>query len=395
MISPAAPCVNDKQSSQETKPFRVLSLDGGGMRGLYTATVLQTIATHYAKKRNVKALDVGLGFDLIVGTSTGGILASALAFGLPLESLANLYRVEGPKIFSDPMPDIIPADGVISGLWRNKKIIKWLLRNIAKPANKNHHLRETLTGFFGTESLADLYSRRKIGLCIPSVRAEQQTAKVFKTPHLERFTMDGEYSLVDVCMATSAAPIYLPLVDIKDPRGETVVFSDGGLWANNPIFVAVLEALELTAKSPRPIQILSLSTCPAPEGEVILPGKEGYGLMQWRAGTKIVSLSLNAQANGSDYMANLLQNRLRERGCDLNITRLRSSALSLSQIQKARLDSATPDALRILGQMGLQDGGEAIRLCDGGGASRCKDGQLLHDVFQEMPELKLTETQGE
>jgi predicted acylesterase/phospholipase RssA len=111
------------------KPFRVLSLDGGGMRGLYTAVVLETLAMHFARKREPRAdsLDIGKGFDLIVGTSTGGILACSLAFGLPLSKLADLYRVEGPKIFTDPMPD---NDDTL-------KLVRWLLRNRKKAANKD------------------------------------------------------------------------------------------------------------------------------------------------------------------------------------------------------------------------------------------------------------------
>jgi Patatin-like phospholipase len=58
--------------TQGLPPFRVLSLDGGGMRGTYTATYLDKIADTFAKRRNVGALDIGAGFDLIVGTSTGG-----------------------------------------------------------------------------------------------------------------------------------------------------------------------------------------------------------------------------------------------------------------------------------------------------------------------------------
>jgi len=77
--------------TQGLPPFRVLSLDGGGMRGTYTATYLDKIADTFAKRRNVGALDIGAGFDLIVGTSTGGIIAPALATGVPLSDIVALY----------------------------------------------------------------------------------------------------------------------------------------------------------------------------------------------------------------------------------------------------------------------------------------------------------------
>ena len=347
------------------------------MRGLYTATVLDTLAKHFASRRGVGALDIGKGFDLIVGTSTGGILATALAHGQPLKKLLDLYRVEGPTIFSDPMPDT----------GQGFKMLRWLWRNKSKAANKNSHLRNVLERFFKDETLGQLFQRRGIGLCIPSVRAEQQTTKVFKTPHTGRLTFDSGYRLVDVCMATSAAPIFLPLVDIPDPNadGQNFVYADGGLWANNPVLVGILEALELTAASRRPIQVLSVSTCAAPEGELITPGAESFGVVQWRAGTKIVSLSLNAQAAGHQYMAKLFQDRLRELGCSITVTRLQSSSLSTDQMRWMRLDAASSEALRSLSQLGSHDGQTAIGLCDGGSSCTCADGLLIRDVFNDMP----------
>jgi patatin-like phospholipase/acyl hydrolase len=368
---------------EQSKPFRVLSLDGGGMRGLYTATVLDTLAKHFASRRGVGALDIGKGFDLIVGTSTGGILATALAHGQPLKKLLDLYRVEGPAIFSDPMPDTA----------QRLKMLFWLWRNRSKAANANSHLRSVLERFFKDETLGQLFQRRGIGICIPSVRAEQQTTKVFKTPHAERLTFDAGYRLVDVCMATSAAPIFLPLVDVPDPNadGQNFVYADGGLWANNPVLVGILEALELTAATRQAIQVLSVSTCAAPEGELITPGAESFGFFQWRAGTKIVSLSLNAQAAGHQYMAKLFQDRLRELGRYITVTRLQSSPLSNDQMRWMRLDAASAEALRALSQLGSYDGQAAIHLCDGGSSCTCVDGQVIADVFNAMPAIQHNE----
>ena len=70
-----------KKTKGYTKPYRVLSLDGGGMRGLYTASVLKSLMNRVSKPGNDK--DIGKGFDLIVGTSTGGILACGLVAGIP------------------------------------------------------------------------------------------------------------------------------------------------------------------------------------------------------------------------------------------------------------------------------------------------------------------------
>src|ERR1700732_1125161 len=87
------------------------------MRGTYTATYLDRVASAFAKWRGVAALDVGGAFDLIVGTSTGGIIACALAAGVPLSEVVELYRQHGPAIFRRPLPAKltgVPGDHV----WR-------------------------------------------------------------------------------------------------------------------------------------------------------------------------------------------------------------------------------------------------------------------------------------
>src|SRR5438874_675533 len=89
---------------KHAQPFRVLSLDGGGMRGTYTATYLDRVAATFARQRKLAALDIGATFDLIVGTSTGGIIACALAAGVGLDKVVELYRTHGPAIFSRPVP---------------------------------------------------------------------------------------------------------------------------------------------------------------------------------------------------------------------------------------------------------------------------------------------------
>src|SRR5690242_9615125 len=87
-------------------PLRVLSLDGGGMRGTYTATYLDLVAHGFSERRESGPIDIGAAFDLIVGTSTGGIVACALAAGVPLKSVVALYREHGATIFRRRMPSV-------------------------------------------------------------------------------------------------------------------------------------------------------------------------------------------------------------------------------------------------------------------------------------------------
>lgn len=92
-----APSTTPEPGKPALKPYRVLSLDGGGMRGIYTAEFLERLTCYFARSRNVEALDLGKGFDLITGTSTGAIVACALAIGKPLNDVVELYREHGPE----------------------------------------------------------------------------------------------------------------------------------------------------------------------------------------------------------------------------------------------------------------------------------------------------------
>ena len=87
-----------------TDPFRVLSIDGGGMRGIYSAAYLAGLSDRFARERRAEALDIGKGFDLITGTSTGAIIACGAAAGLPMSKIVELYREHGPGISAAPMP---------------------------------------------------------------------------------------------------------------------------------------------------------------------------------------------------------------------------------------------------------------------------------------------------
>ena len=154
------------------KPYRVLTIDGGGMRGLYSATVIDTLARRFARKTGNDTLDIGKGFDLIAGTSTGGILACALAKGVSTQELIKLYRQEGANIFQDPVPE--------------KKWLRWAWRNRNKPANNAEHLCKCLKKHFGDDTLASVYKARKIGLCIPTVNMATHKPWVFKTVLVQR-----------------------------------------------------------------------------------------------------------------------------------------------------------------------------------------------------------------
>lgn len=321
----------------DTKPYRVLSLDGGGTRGLYTAVLLEGVARRIARQNGVPddKLDIGQHFDLIVGTSTGAIIAASLAAGASLDPVIRLYREKAAAIFRDPTPAA------------NLAFIAWLFRTAWRPANDTYPLHEALTGILGSETLGQVYARRGIALCIPAINASTRKAWVFKTPHdtrNHRLQRDNDVTLVDACLASAAAPIVFPLKEIcyrAEPGSPVRWFTDGGLYANNPVVVALVEALAFAPKD-APIEILSVSTCPPVTSEPVTSACARPGLVSWIRGLRIIETSLDAQAfahhNAARFLAAALDRRI-------TYIRLEDPPLSVEDMRKLRLDNPAADCL--------------------------------------------------
>ncbi|MGE0330212.1 MAG: patatin-like phospholipase family protein [Ramlibacter sp.] len=278
------------------EPFRVLCLDGGGMRGAYQAAYLATFGDRIRESlRQGPQLDIGSAFNLIVGTSTGGIVACGLVAGVPLASIQQLYGEAGGKIFPFQLARSLPLVGRLvraSGLGLRKG---------------DQALREILQLTLGDETVASVFERRGIALAIPALDINRHAAVVFKTQHLNRLNgRDNSRTLVDICMATSAAPILRSMARLQEPggAGATATYVDGGLWANNPGLIGMMEAVEILkdCAEDRPIHLFMLGTLPSQGGEEIRPSAIHRAAFGWDFGLKAIAASLNAQAGGYDYL---------------------------------------------------------------------------------------------
>ena len=353
-------------------PFRVLSLDGGGMRGTYTATYLDRVGDAFAKRQGIKKLDVGAAFDLIVGTSTGGIIACALVAGIPLSDIVDLYVTHGPKIFSCPLPS--GALGAILNTWKRPLAL----------ANGTTVLRKALTDKLGTTTLGDIYAARGIGLAIPAVEMSQHRAWVFKTPHLKETTnhRDDNYTLVDVCLATAAAPIYRSMAALEHPDNSSSgfnVFVDGGMWANNPVLTGLIDALDLTLPS-QEIQIFCLGTCPMPAGEQIAKSALNRGLGEWKFGGEVASLAVDAQQFAYDHMAKKIARHL-NRNC--TIIRFPSEKVPAALIPYLQLDETRAEAMEALINQARTDADMTNSKC--AYADTDTEAALICDLFNTAP----------
>jgi uncharacterized protein len=205
--------------------FQILSLDGGGIKGLFSAAVLAKVE---------EDLDIILAdhFDLIAGTSTGGIIALGLGAGLRPADIVKFYVDEGPRIFSQHL---------FNGLQH------LVFRKFGARA-----LEAALKRCFREKTLGESVKR----LVIPSYNLDADEVYLCKTPHHERLRRDYRAYMWQVAMATAAAPTYLPAFNGLD--GVRLI--DGGVWANNPSIVAITEACSMLNVPLSSIRLLSLGT---------------------------------------------------------------------------------------------------------------------------------------
>ncbi len=331
----------------QNKPYRVLSLDGGGMRGLYTASVLQTLSNCFSQP-NSGNKDIGKGFELIVGTSTGGILACGLAVGVPINKIVELYFKKGKKIFTDPFP----AKKTVKKIW-------WIVKNSRKAVNSNKALSQELKDIFHNKTLGQVYNERKIGLCITAVNLMDHSPRVFKTPHDPLKNMDNNRRLTDICLASSSAPILFPIANIPDPESSNIYegFVDGGLWANNPVLVALVEAI-ICSKKEQPVEIISIGSCSPPKGQTVLEKDINKGFIGWRAGIGPMELAMDAQSKSNLFVSDFLSSQLKKLGKHITIYRLKQKAPSAEQVKFLSMDQADEQTCSMLIKWGKKDAGE-------------------------------------
>jgi uncharacterized protein len=269
----ASPQRRVPQAWPKDRRFRILSIDGGGIRGIFPAAVLAGLERHFTGGSSIAAC-----FDLVAGTSTGGILALGLGAGYSAGELLDLYVRRGWEVF--------PPLGSLRGWLRDK-------RHYARYLYDRDALQHLLTDKLGDA----LFGDSKVRLCIPAFEGRHSEVFVFKTPHHSDYRTDRFERMVDVGLATAAAPSYFrPL----EHRGYTLV--DGGVWANNPIMLALIEALISFDLDRDQIDILSLGC--GDDKYVVSDGEIAKGgLWHWK---KIMGAAMRLQSLAATNQARLL-----------------------------------------------------------------------------------------
>lgn len=299
--------------------MNILSIDGGGIKGLYSAAFLAGLENKFGKETHNC-------FDLVAGTSTGGILALAIAARIPVKDIVEFYKEWGPRIFRTRFN---------------------IFRNLLFSKYSNKELIKALQNIFGNTRIKDIYSQDKcVSICIPSIDVIQGTPTVFKTPHDIQLSRDNEQYLWEIALATSSAPTYFPVAKIRIPRSSAwKLFVDGGLWANNPSLVAITEALTYQKQTIENIYMLSLGNI---ESTTSLSSNTylNKGFVLWRA--DIVGITMDTQ---SIAVHNQIQLLFGSKGLSDHYIRIQHKP-NKHQNSLRKLDFATPSNLNDLEALG-------------------------------------------
>jgi patatin-like phospholipase/acyl hydrolase len=240
--------------------FQVLSLDGGGAKALFTAHVL----AHLERDLGIRVVD---HFDLVAGTSAGGIVALGLGIGLSPAEIVEHYT------------------GLIDRVFPRRRQRRLRFSRLTRPAYDGDTLREVLVGVLGDRVLGESSKR----LLVPSWDVQSGQVHIFKTPHHERLARDWSVPMVDIALATSAAPAYFQAASVMDAG-----LIDGGVWANNPSVLAIAEAVSMLGAPLDAIRVLNIGTMdPFTDHSARL---DNAGMARWA--TKAVPLILTASSRG-------------------------------------------------------------------------------------------------
>ncbi len=254
---------------------QILSLSGGGFLGLYTVAVLAEIERHTGAQITSR-------FDLLAGTSIGGIIALALAAGKPAQEILAAFEQHGERIFGSAPPPtsrLSVARDFIGRLFRSK--------------HETQPLRETIEEIVGPDTrIGDL----KHPVLIPAVNLSRGAPQIFKTPHHRDFRLDWELKVVDVALATSAAPTYFPLAKIGDS-----LYTDGGLFANAPDLIALHEAVHFLGHNEKNIRLLSVGTTTS-NFSFADPSNRNFGIEKWFKGARLMNVMIASQQSSVDFM---------------------------------------------------------------------------------------------
>ncbi len=259
-----------------TGTFKILAIDGGGIRGVFPAHILQCIEQRLS-------MDIVNTFDMIAGTSTGAIIAAGIASHKSAEDIASLYQSHGHEIFGTPKKSLWPT--------------KFKQGFHSKYCNAS--LQTVLKTQFGETRLGEISKP----LLLPATDIGNGGVHVFKSNYNSDFNRDNQVLVREAVLASCSAPAFFDPATVDNYH-----LADGGVWANNPALAAVIDARYRLGIALDDIQVLSLGT-----GQSITAygrqERKGWGLLTGWKNLEFIGFLLSLQAQSTqNYLQLMLKN---------------------------------------------------------------------------------------
>ncbi len=343
--------MNKVEIQENKRALRILSLDGGGVRGILQARILKNME-QYLNHKDGSELPLGKRFDLIAGTSVGAIMGLSLAIGKSASETLQHWAGE---------PD---GAGKIQEIFgRPRSFPQWLLR---KTMYDSDALKKALENWFKNDDESDM-KLRDLGplndlphVVITSTALARPSLRSWKSPWTKDFVSRADRKLSEVAYASAAAPTFFApsgseRTDSPGGSGQADAPNvDGGLCANNPAVVAITEALRMGASLER-IRLVSVGTgipCGMPYDPNGI-GKKGalrWFLTLWtRPSIKpdpavpLLELVLEAQSNMAHEQARFMLGGEKGKHRYLRINPQLKFPMKLDEIEKINLLTAYAD----------------------------------------------------
>jgi patatin-like phospholipase/acyl hydrolase len=254
----------------------ILSIDGGGIRGIIPARILELIEARTGKP-------IASLFDMVAGTSTGGILALGLTKpnaartgpALSATELVKLYEDEGKTIFNRSAWHVVEALGQLNG-----------------PKYDGEGARAALTKYLSGARLKEAQTR----VLVPAYEIQIRKPFFFKS-WIAKTDAASDFDTVDIARATSAAPTFFPPVQVNS-AGHAFAFIDGGVFANNPTMCAVADAWKCWPGDD--LLVVSLGTGNT-DRTIAYDRAKGWGLAEWAH--PLVEILIDGVTDTVDYEA--------------------------------------------------------------------------------------------
>jgi patatin-like phospholipase/acyl hydrolase len=315
--------------------FKILSIDGGGIRGVFPAMYLALFEEELQRK-GVEKWQIYQNFDLICGTSTGGIMAIALALGIPAREIYNLYLENAQEIFG------------------NKKSFWEQLFSASHERSSLEKLIQDIYKKYNDET-DPILKDCKTNVCIPVFDLLEGKPSVLKNNYHPNFTRDYHIPAYKAALATAAAPTYFSPFS-SDYSKEDVTPQpfknkvDGGVFANNPTLIGIVEAEHAFYQEKSNLSILSVGTGFQKFSDGA--NRENWGISYWINFKKkrLIDLFMQAQSQQVENLVYVMQNGIdKEKKANPNFIYHRIDAL-LDDTLNIQMDETDKVKLEALAQ---------------------------------------------